>query len=112
MNRSHPLQVNTKSQISPDNRPPQIRAVKLWRWAGWYAWWEWRYLLAGRSRPCTRATVIRRYAHRLGYAAVCRLLDAAQAAYQEPGGVPAGILAGAAVLVPSAAAPRTRKGGR
>ena len=91
---------------------PQITAVKRWTWGGWYARWEWRYLVNGGRRPHTRPTVIRRYAQRLGYAAVCRLMDNAQAAYQEPGGVPMGIFMGRAVLVPSAEAPDTPKGAR
>jgi len=87
---------------SPDPRgTPHIIAVKRWTWAGWYARWDWRYLVNQGRRLHTPPMLMRRYAQRLGHTAVCRLMDTAQAAYQEPGGVPVGIFMGPAVLVPS-----------
>ncbi len=86
-------------------RDPRIVAVKRWDWAGCYARWEWRYLINDDRRPWTITRVIRHYSHRLGHARVHRLLESAQHTYQDPDGIPADILLGRSVLVPTAAAP-------
>ncbi len=98
---------NTGSSRQP--AVPHLLAVKRWSWAGWYARWEWRYLVNGRGRPRTQAGISGRYAERLVYARVHDLLRAAEAAYREPrgGGVPVGIFAGRGVLGPSATAPQS-----
>ncbi len=96
--------MNTTSRHTPPPlTDPRIVAVKRWDWAGWYARWQWRYLLNGGKQPWTIARVIRHYSARLGHARVHRLLEAAQQAYQEPEGIPGGILLGRSALVPSAA---------
>ncbi len=94
----------TPASPAPGELPaPRIVAIKRWDWAGCYARWEWRYLIGNGRQPWTIARVIRHYSGRVGHSRVHRLLEAAQQAYQEPDGIPAGILMGRSVLVPSAA---------
>ncbi len=90
-----------RSPASGALQDPPIVAVKRWAWAGWYARWEWRYLVNDGKQPWTVARVIRHYSHRLGHARVISLLQTAERAYQEPEGIPADILLGSSVLVPS-----------
>jgi len=58
---------------------PSIQAVQVPVCRGWYWGYEWRYFDHGR--PVRYPTLYDRYAEKIGYAALCRLVNRAQEEY-------------------------------